>query len=62
VHPLFRQSKDIMIGRILDALANPHVFVLARLSGRLLGARERVELEFERGVDAARKNQVELDA
>ncbi len=61
VHSLFRQSKDIMTGRILDALANPHVDVLAHPSGRLLGAREPVEMDFERVVEAARKNQVALE-
>ncbi len=61
IHSLFRQSKDVMTGRLLDALSNLHVDVLAHPSGRLLGSREPLEMDFERVLEAARKNQVALE-
>jgi DNA polymerase (family X) len=61
VHSLFRQSKDQMTGRVVDALANPHVDILGHPTGRLIGAREPLELDFERVLAAAQKSRAALE-
>jgi len=61
VHSAFRQPKDRMTGRVLDALSNPHVDILGHPGGRQLGTREPVELDFERVVAAAIKAGVALE-
>jgi len=61
VHSAFRQTKDRMTGRMLDALSNPHVDILGHPGGRQLGVREPVEIEFERVVGAAIKAGVALE-
>jgi DNA polymerase (family X) len=48
VHAVFRQSKDRMTGRLLDAMSNRHVHILGHPSARLLGSREPVALDFKR--------------
>jgi DNA polymerase (family X) len=48
-------------GRLLDALANPHVDVLAHPTSRLIGSREPLELDFERLVEGAVKASVALE-
>jgi DNA polymerase (family 10) len=55
VHSLFRQSKDEITSRLLDALANPHVDILAHPTSRLIGSREPLEMDFERVLGAAVK-------
>lgn len=40
VHSGFRQSRDRMTGRLLDAIVNPFVHVLAHPTTRLIGSRE----------------------
>jgi DNA polymerase (family 10) len=61
VHSSFRQSKDRMTGRLLDALANPRVRILAHPTNRLLGSREECEFDFERVVESAAKKRVALE-
>ena len=61
VHSAFRQARDRMTGRVLDAIANQHVDILGHPGGRQLGAREPVELDFERVVAAAIKAGVALE-
>jgi DNA polymerase (family 10) len=61
VHSAFRQTKDRMTGRVLDAISNPHVDILGHPGGRQLGTREPVELDFERVVAAAIKAGVALE-
>jgi DNA polymerase (family 10) len=53
MHGAFRQSKDRMTGRLLDAIANPYVHIIGHPTTRLLGSREPVEFDFERIVEAA---------
>ena len=55
IHSLFRHSKDETTGRLLDALANPHVDILGHPTGRLIGSREPMEVDFERLLGAAVK-------
>ena len=53
VHISFRQSRDRMTKRLLDAIANPQVHILVHPLTLLIGSREPVEFDFERGVKAA---------
>ncbi len=61
VHGAFRQSKDRMTGRLLDAIANPYAHVIGHPTTRLLGSREPVEFDFERIVEAAAEAGVALE-
>ncbi len=61
IHSLMRHSKDEITGRILDALANPHVDILAHPTSRLIGSREPLEMDFERVMRAALKSGAALE-
>jgi len=61
LHGAFRQSKDRMTGRLLDAIANPYVHIIGHPTTRLLGSREPVEFDFERVVEAAAEAGVALE-
>jgi DNA polymerase (family 10) len=61
IHAAFRQSKDRITGRLLDAIANPHVHIIGHPSTRLIGSRERVEFDFDHVIRAAADAQVALE-
>jgi DNA polymerase (family 10) len=61
IHSLFRQKQDEITGRVLEALANPHVDILAHPTSRLIGSREPLELDFERVIAAALKTGTALE-
>jgi DNA polymerase (family X) len=61
IHSLFRHDKDEVTGRILDALANPHVDILAHPTSRLIGSREPLDLHFDQVVAAAVKADAALE-
>jgi DNA polymerase (family 10) len=61
LHGAFRQSRDRMTGRLLDAIANPYVHVIGHPTTRLIGSREPVEFDFERVVRAATEAGVALE-
>ncbi len=61
IHSLFRQNKDEVTGRLLDAFDNPHVDILGHPTSRLIGEREPLELDFERVLAAAHKTGVALE-
>ncbi|HXG92570.1 MAG TPA: DNA polymerase/3'-5' exonuclease PolX [Blastocatellia bacterium] len=52
VHSAFRQSRDRMTDRLLDAIASPYVHIIGHPTARLLGSRDPVEFDFERVVKA----------
>ena len=52
IHSAFRQSKDRITGRLLDAIANPYVQIIGHPTTRLIGAREPVEFNFRQVVKA----------
>ncbi len=56
VHSGFKQAREKMTKRIVKALENPFVHVLAHPSGRLLGSREPYEIEMDEIMEAAHKN------
>ncbi|HEY8461823.1 MAG TPA: DNA polymerase/3'-5' exonuclease PolX, partial [Blastocatellia bacterium] len=61
LHSAFRQSKDRMTGRLLDAIANPYTSVIGHPAARLLGSREPVDFDFDRIIEAAVKTGVALE-
>jgi DNA polymerase (family X) len=61
LHGAFRQSKDRMTGRLLDAIANPYTRVIGHPTTRLLGSREPVDFDFDRVIEAAVKEGVALE-
>ena len=54
VHSRFKQSRAEMTARIVGALGNPHVDVLAHPTGRRLGTREPYDVDLEAVFAAAR--------
>jgi DNA polymerase (family 10) len=61
VHAAFKQSKDRMTGRLLDAIANPHVHIIGHPTTRLIGGRDAVEFDLDRIVKAAAEARVALE-
>ncbi len=53
IHSGMRQDRETMTRRVLSALRHPYVDVLAHPTGRLLGEREAIDLDFEAVVEAA---------
>jgi DNA polymerase (family 10) len=47
VHSHFRQEKAVMTARLIRALRNPHVDIIAHPSGRLIGHREESMVDWE---------------
>jgi DNA polymerase (family 10) len=54
VHSRFKQTRAEMTARIVRALANPHVRVLAHPTGRLIGSRDPYDVDVEAVFAAAR--------
>ncbi len=55
VHSGFKQEKEKMTKRIVRALENPLVHILAHPSGRLLGARDPYEVEINEVMETAKQ-------
>jgi DNA polymerase (family 10) len=55
VHSSFLQSREVMTARIIGALANPHVDILAHPTCRKIGEREPVDVDLEAVYAAALK-------
>ncbi|MDI6764479.1 MAG: DNA polymerase/3'-5' exonuclease PolX [Thermodesulfobacteriota bacterium] len=55
IHSGFKQDKEKMTKRIIRALENPLVHIIAHPSGRLLGARDPYEVEMDELMEAAKK-------
>jgi len=56
VHSGFKQEKGRMTKRIIRALENPLIHVIAHPSGRLLGARDPYEVEIDGLMEAAKQH------
>ncbi len=56
VHTKFGQSEEEMTGRIIKAVENPHVDVIAHPTGRLIGRREPYKIDMDRLMDACKAN------
>jgi DNA polymerase (family 10) len=54
IHSGFKQDKGKMTKRIIRALENPYLHIIAHPSGRLLGARDPYEVEMDEVMEAAK--------
>ena len=61
IHGAFRQSRDHMTGRLLDAIANPHVHMIGHPTARLIGSRDPIDFDFQRVIRAAAEAGVALE-
>lgn len=55
VHSGFRQSREVITARIMEAVENRHVDIIGHLTGRILGHREAYDLDVERVLEEAGK-------
>jgi len=56
VHTRFSQSKKEMTNRIIRAIENPNVDIIAHPTGRLIGKREPYEVDMDKIMDACKAN------
>jgi DNA polymerase (family X) len=61
VHSLFSQSKDAMTRRIVRACENPFVNVIGHPTGRQIGGRPPVEVDFDEVFKAAARTGTALE-
>jgi DNA polymerase (family X) len=61
VHQRFKLDIDQMTERIVTALKNPHVDILAHPTGRLVGSRDPYDIHLEKIFEAAAKNKKALE-
>lgn len=61
LHTSLRQSREKVTARLLAAIANPHVDIIAHPTGRLIGEREGADLDMDRVLEAAAKAGVILE-
>jgi DNA polymerase (family 10) len=64
VHSRFKQGREGMTARIVKALSNPYVHILAHPTGRLIGERDPYEVDLEAVFAAAKQHgkAVEINA
>jgi DNA polymerase (family 10) len=55
IHSGFKQDREKMTKRIVRALSNPFLSILAHPSGRLLGARDPYEVDMDELMEAAKR-------
>ncbi|MFN4242633.1 MAG: DNA polymerase/3'-5' exonuclease PolX [Tepidisphaerales bacterium] len=60
-HVALKQDTEKATARIVRAIENPYVHVIGHPTGRLLGSREGLPLDFARVIDAARSNGTALE-
>lgn len=61
VHYKFDLSREAQTERIIGAMDNPHVTIIAHPTGRLIGEREPYEVDMERLIAAAKERKVCLE-
>jgi DNA polymerase (family 10) len=61
IHSSFRQSRAKMTARILHAFENPKIKIFAHPTGRMLGKREGVEMDWEKIFSACQKKDIWLE-
>ncbi len=61
VHTKFTQPKDEMTKRILKAIENPNVDIIAHPTGRLIGKREPYQVDMDKIMDACKANEKVLE-
>ena len=55
IHSGFRQSKEQLTNRIIAAIKNPYVTVIAHPTGRLIGERDAYDIDLEKVLVAAKE-------
>lgn len=55
IHSGFRQSKEQLTKRLISAIKNPYVTVIAHPTGRLIGERDPYEVDMEKVFESARE-------
>jgi DNA polymerase (family 10) len=61
LHTSLRQSREKVTARLLAAIANPNVDIIAHPTGRLIGEREGADLDMDRVLEAAARSGVILE-
>ena len=61
VHTGLRGEADRVTARVVQAIQHPHVDVLAHPTGRIIGERAAMELDFDAVLDAAAEHHVALE-
>jgi len=61
IHSGFKQSKDVITKRVLSALDNRHVNMLAHPTGRLIGKREAYEIDLEKVFKKAKETNTAIE-
>ena len=61
VHTMFTQSKDEMTRRIIKAIENPRVHIIAHPTGRIIGKREPYQVDMDKVLDACGANGTALE-
>lgn len=56
VHTRFTQPRDEMTNRIIEAIENPHVDIIAHPTGRIIGKREPYQVDMDKIIDACKAN------
>ncbi len=61
IHSGFRQSREQMTARIVAAMRNPYVSIIAHPTGRLLGERDAYEVDMEEIIRVAKETGTALE-
>jgi DNA polymerase (family 10) len=61
IHSALQKPRDVQTGRLLAAIANPHVDVIAHPTGRLLGKRSGYEIDLRAVLDACARTQTAIE-
>jgi DNA polymerase (family X) len=61
LHTSLRQERPVVTARLLNAIRNPHVDIIAHPSGRLMPNREGADLDWEQVLAAAKESGVALE-
>jgi len=61
IHTAFNQDRETMTKRLVSAIENPYVTIIAHPSGRSLNERDPIDVDWEKVFSAARDNSVILE-
>ncbi len=61
IHSGFKSTKEEMTKRILKAMENPYVHILAHPTGRLIGKREPYDVDIDKIIKSAKEHNIALE-
>ncbi len=61
IHSGFRQSREQLTKRLISAMKNPYVSIIAHPTGRLIGEREPYDVDMERILEVAKETGTALE-